>query len=61
MKTIKKIKNYPAVKKAANAVLAIIAAVASLLLIIALYRAVFCIQQRARLACPALCVRILCI
>ena len=39
MKTIKKIKNHPAVKKAVNAILAVIAAVATLL-ITALYRAV---------------------
>lgn len=44
MKTIKKIKNHPAVKKAVNAVLAVIAAVATLL-ITALYRAVIFVKK----------------
>ena len=44
MKTIKKIKNHPAVKKAVNAILAVIAAV-STLLITALYRAVFFVKK----------------
>ena len=44
MKTIKKIKNHPAVKKAVNTVLAVITAV-STLLITALYRAVFFIKK----------------
>lgn len=44
MKTIKKIKNHPAVKKAVNAILAVIAAVATLL-ITALYRAVFFVKK----------------
>lgn len=44
MKTIKKIKNHPAVKKVVNAGLAVIAAVATLL-ITALYRAVFFVRK----------------
>jgi len=44
MKPIKKIKNHPAVKKAVNAVLAVIAAVA-MLLITALYRAVIFVKK----------------
>ena len=43
MKTIKKIKNHPAVKKAVNAVLAVIAAVATLL--ITAHRAVFFVKK----------------
>ena len=44
MKTIKKIKNHPAVKKAVNTVLTVIAAAATLL-ITALYRAVFFVKK----------------
>ena len=44
MKTIKKIKNHPAVKKAVHAVLTVIAAVATLL-ITALYRAVIFVRK----------------
>ena len=44
MKSVKKIKNHPAVKKAVNALLAVIAAVATLL-ITALYRAVFFVKK----------------
>ena len=44
MKTIKKIKYHPDIKKAVNAVLAVIAAVATLL-IIALYRAVIFVRK----------------
>ena len=44
MKTIKKIKNHPAIKKAVNTVLAVIAATATLL-ITALYRAVFFVRK----------------
>ena len=44
MKTIKHIKNNPYVKKAVNAVLAVIAAVATLLITV-LYRAVFFIKK----------------
>ena len=47
MKTIKKIKNHPAVKKAVNAVLAVIAAVTTLL-ITALYRAVFLLRRLSK-------------
>ena len=44
MKTIKKIKNHPAVKKAVHTVHAVIAAVATLL-ITALYRAVIFVKK----------------
>lgn len=44
MKSVKKIKNHPAVKKAVNAVLAVIAAVATLLMT-AMYRAVFFVKK----------------
>ena len=44
MKTIKKIKNHPAVKKAVDAVFAVISTVATLL-ITALYRAVFFVKK----------------
>ncbi len=44
MNPIKKIKNHPAVKKAVNAILAVIAAVATLL-ITALYRAVIFVKK----------------
>ena len=44
MKTIKKIKNHPAVKKLVNAALAVITAVATLL-ITALYRAVIFVKK----------------
>ena len=44
MKSVKKIKNHPAVKKVVNAVLAVITAVATLL-ITALYRAVFFVRK----------------
>ena len=44
MKTIKKIKNHPVVKKAVNAALSVIAAVATLL-ITALYRAVIFVRK----------------
>ncbi|MBO5938170.1 MAG: hypothetical protein J6Q82_01550 [Clostridia bacterium] len=47
MKTIKKIKNHPTVKKAVNTVLAVIASVATLL-ITALYRAVFFIKKTVK-------------
>jgi len=44
MKAIKKIRNHPAIKKAVNAVLAVITAVATLLITV-LYRAVFFIKK----------------